>query len=64
MHCQLGLLSVLGCIFVVLKLCCVINWSWWWVLLPWWGPAGLIIIGVLIWLLWIGCFRFILTFLD
>jgi len=24
--------------FVVLKLLGVITWSWWWVLLPWYGP--------------------------
>lgn len=24
--------------FVVLKLCGVINWSWWWVLAPLWAP--------------------------
>ena len=23
--------------FIVLKLCDVIDWSWWWVLLPTWG---------------------------
>lgn len=23
--------------FIVLKLCKVIDWSWWWVLSPFWG---------------------------
>ena len=32
----LGLASVLGIIFIVLKLCGVIIWSWIWVLSPWW----------------------------
>ena len=41
-----GLLTVA---FVVLKLCGVINWSWWWVLSPIWISVGLgIIIGVII----------------
>lgn len=33
-------LYLLGIAFVVLKLTNVINWSWWWVTLPFWGvPA-------------------------
>lgn len=28
--------EVLTIVFVVLKLCKVINWSWWWVLSPIW----------------------------
>lgn len=39
----LGLAGVLTCIFVVLKLVGVINWSWWWVLSP-----ALINIGIVI----------------
>ena len=30
--------------FIVLKLCHVINWSWWWVLSPFWIPCGLVLI--------------------
>lgn len=41
--------SLLTVAFVVLKLCGVINWSWWWVLSPIWISVGLgIIIGVII----------------
>lgn len=40
----LGLGSVLAIVFTVLKLCGVINWSWWWVLLPVWGPFTLILL--------------------
>ena len=29
--------SLLGIVFIVLKLVGVIDWSWWWVLLPFWG---------------------------
>ena len=32
----LGLGTVLTIVFVVLKLCGVINWSWFWVLSPIW----------------------------
>ena len=34
--------SVLGLIFVVLKLCGVINWSWVWVLSPFWIPLCIV----------------------
>ncbi|QBP32920.1 gp20 [Shigella phage Buco] len=37
----IGLASVLGVVFVTLKLCGVINWSWVWVLAPWWLPLVL-----------------------
>ncbi len=30
-------LSLLGVLFVGLKLGGVIDWSWWWVTLPFWG---------------------------
>jgi len=33
--------DVLLIVFVVLKLCKVINWSWWWVLSPFWIPFAL-----------------------
>lgn len=38
----LGFGSVLGIVFIVLKLCGVIDWSWWWVLCPFWLPIALI----------------------
>ena len=47
-----GLLSTLLLVaFVVLKLCNVITWSWWWVLAPLWIPIviALIAVGVMIW---------------
>lgn len=34
---QIGILGVLGIVFVVLKLTEVISWSWWLVTLPFWG---------------------------
>lgn len=47
----LGLLTVA---FVVLKLCGVIDWSWWLVLLPTWGGLvlGLTLYGVALLIAW------------
>lgn len=42
----MGLGSVLLVVFVVLKLCGVIAWSWWWVLSPLW--IGLAIVGAVL----------------
>ena len=35
----IGLTGVLFVVFLVLKLCGVIGWSWWWVTAPLWAPA-------------------------
>ena len=43
----LGLDSVLGVVFIVLKLVGVIDWSWWWVLSPFWISWGLAILILL-----------------
>lgn len=32
----LGIFSVVGIVFIVLKCVGVIDWSWWWVLSPFW----------------------------
>ena len=34
----MSFLEVLLLVFIVLKLCKVITWSWWWVLSPIWIP--------------------------
>lgn len=31
--------GLLGVAFVVLKLMGIIDWSWWWVTLPFWGRS-------------------------
>jgi len=36
------LLGVLALLFLVLRVVGVIGWSWWWVLLPLWGPFALV----------------------
>ena len=43
-----GVLGLLGVAFVVLKLVGVIDWSWWWVTLPFYGPIILLIIFLII----------------
>lgn len=35
-----GFLGLLLLAFIILKLCGVIEWSWWWVLAPFWIPFG------------------------
>lgn len=45
----IGFAGLLTIAFIVLKLCHVIDWSWWWVLSPIWislGLACLVLIGV------------------
>ena len=46
----ISFLSLLGVVFITLKLCGVIHWSWWLVLLPLYGPTAFLLIfaGLLI----------------
>lgn len=39
----IGAGGVLGIVFVTLKLCHVIDWSWWWVTAPFWGGFVLVL---------------------
>jgi hypothetical protein len=41
-------LAVLGIVFITLKLCHVIAWSWLWVLAPFWVIPALLIVIFLI----------------
>lgn len=45
---KIGFPGLLTLIFITLKLCSVIDWSWWWVLSPLWITFGF---GVIIRLL-------------
>ena len=36
--------SLIQVAFIVLKLCKVINWSWWWVLAPIWIDIALVLV--------------------
>lgn len=39
----IGLGTLLGVLFITLKLCGVISWSWWWVTCPFWAiPTALL----------------------
>ena len=42
-------LGLLGVAFVVLKLTNVIDWSWWYVTMPFWGG---LVLGILILFVW------------
>ena len=33
-------------IFMILKLCKVITWSWWWVTAPLWGTLVIAVLGM------------------
>lgn len=44
----IGFCGLLAVAFIVLKLCNVIQWSWWWVLAPLWIPAAIVIVLIVI----------------
>lgn len=49
----IGFVGLLTIAFIILKLCNVINWSWWLVLSPIWISLILgIIIFIIIYLIW------------
>lgn len=43
----MGFAEVIQVVFIVLKLCHVINWSWLWVLAPTWISTGLVLLVLL-----------------
>ena len=47
----IGFTGQLTIVFIILKLCGIITWSWWWVLSPLWISAILWVIVVVIVLL-------------
>ena len=44
----IGVTGLIGVAFIVLKLCHVIEWSWLWVLSPFWISFGIAIIVIII----------------
>lgn len=42
----IGFSGLLTLVFIVLKLCHVIDWSWWWVLSPLWISFGISILFI------------------
>ena len=47
----IGFTGLLTIVFIILKLCNIITWSWWWVLSPLWISAILWVIVLVIVLL-------------
>lgn len=43
-----GVLTVLQIVFIVLKLCDVITWSWWAVLIPLWIDLAICVILIIV----------------
>lgn len=52
----IGFFGLLAVLFIGLKLTGYITWSWWWVLVPLWGPLavvlGILALGGLAWTVW------------
>jgi len=50
----IGFTGLLTIVFITLKLCNVITWSWWWVLSAVWMTAGiaLLVLAVYVVILW------------
>jgi hypothetical protein len=50
----IGMGGLLFLVFLVLKLCNVIDWSWWWVTCPLWIGAligvVILVVGLVVWL--------------
>ena len=44
----IGIVGLLGVLFIALKLTGQIDWSWWWVLAPFWGSALLVLFAVIL----------------
>lgn len=40
--------GLLFLVFLVLKLCKVIDWSWWWITAPLWGQVVIMIVAIII----------------
>lgn len=48
---ETSIAGLLGVAFIVLKLTHVIDWSWWWVTLPFWGWISIVMVILVIWLI-------------
>ena len=42
----IGFCGLLTIVFIALKLCGVIGWSWWWVVSPIWISAAIFILAI------------------
>lgn len=50
----IGFGGMLAILFIALKLCHVIAWSWWWVLSPLWIPMALVLAIFLVFIIVVG----------
>ena len=48
---KIGFLNALTIVFIVLKLCKIISWSWWLILLPTIVSCGLVILILVVFLI-------------
>lgn len=44
----IGFCGLLAIVFIILKLCNVIAWSWLWVLAPLWIPIAIVLVVLLV----------------
>ena len=56
--------TILGIIFITLKLCHVIDWSWIWVLVPFWGPLAIFMAIAIVFLVVMAFLGVISFFLE
>ena len=42
----IGFFTILGLVFIILKLCKVISWAWWIVLMPFYLPYLIAVLGM------------------
>lgn len=50
---SIGFVGLLQLAFIILKLCKVINWSWWLVLIPLWIEI-ILVVGIIAFIVWLG----------
>lgn len=51
---KVGIFGLLGLMFIGLKLGGVIEWSWWWVTSPFWGPPLVAMLVIMLWGFYVG----------
>jgi len=47
-HVTFPVLSILGIVFIVLRLVGTIDWSWWLVLAPFWGQLAIVLVFLVV----------------
>ncbi len=53
-HCGTSLSTLRTVAFIVLKLCNVIDWAWFWVLAPLWIPFAIVFVIIIAIWIWAG----------